>query len=119
MIQGVTVGRDRHLSVTITPGDNRVRKNDEEFMSNVIEHSGSSPCYVAVPGDAARFDSEEIAIRECDKWNSPIHSIRHVVQCGPSEWSFLGHINCEHCEFCDAESWNPETRHCISVVRAT
>lgn len=59
--------------------------------------------------------SKESAISACDEWDSPIHSIRHVVPCGENEWAFMGHINCETCKFCGWSIPVDGTRHFISV----
>lgn len=66
-----------------------------------------------------KFKIKEEAIEAADNWNSPIHSIRHVVIID-NEWAIMGHINCEHdCEFCNNPNHIPlvNTRHAITVQK--
>lgn len=45
------------------------------------------------------YEYLEDAIREADNWDSPIHSIRHIIR-RDNGWVIMGHINCEWCCRC-------------------
>jgi hypothetical protein len=47
------------------------------------------------------FDSLNQAISNVDKWDSPIHSIRHIVKLSNGKFAIMGHINCETCKYCE------------------
>lgn len=59
------------------------------------------------------YETAEQAIREADEWDSPIHSIRHVVRWSGG-WAVKGHVNCESCPNCD-DPHVRGTRHAISL----
>lgn len=65
-----------------------------------------------------KYDTKEDAIAAADEWDSPIHSIRHVVRVG-DKWAVMGHINCEsECHRCGNEPFDVPvagTRHAITV----
>ena len=67
-----------------------------------------------IPDDAVRYSSASAAIQACDEWESPIHSIRHVVRDG-DKFVIMGHINCEHCPRCGVDPSVEGTRHHITM----
>jgi len=96
-------------------------KTVTEAIKHEVPDSKSAPCsshcYPAIPVDALRYRSADEAVAACDEWDSPIHSIRHVIRVGPSEWAIMGHINCEDCEFCH-RGIPANTRHCVNIIQA-
>lgn len=70
-------------------------------------------CSEAPPKGAMSFDNLDDCIRVCDEWDSPIHSIRHVVKY-LGKYYFYGHINCESCEHC-YDLHTKGTKHAITI----
>lgn len=51
------------------------------------------------------FQTYEGALKASDSWDSPIHSIRHIIKYKDG-FKLLGHINCEHCRYCEETNAN-------------
>lgn len=66
-----------------------------------------------IPKDALSYNTIDEAIEGADNWDSPIHSIRHIIKYD-GKYYIKGHINCESCEHCgDLHAKN--TRHAITI----
>ena len=65
-----------------------------------------------------RYQTFEQALEAVDGMDSPMLSIRHIMLNPEDDYSFMAHINCEWCRYCDEGLYISSATHNVSGPHA-